>query len=535
MNKQALGVFRITRNRSLALSFWIASQFCFLALHYCDLHAQGVREREKAAATLDGSSPVKRSGGSRGKAFRFRVTTEPPAQCQFAVSSTTERNESNRAMPPTQVKFLKSTWPSLRPGGYTLIADCRGYEPSMKIVNIPIDISSRLVSLPLTPLHVQVVLITMPPEAEVALDRQPLGRSGVDGSIKLPPLRIGRYQLSVKKDGYFERLTDIDIQKDSKTISIDLRRDELQDRFASLAAALAASRLLESLNLYEGLARDGFDPARLRSVRVRLLEALNRRSLERLEGIGPRGLSLNSAELSRLRTLYQRARSVLNAEAPEDDHSFNVFDAFWEVKSLADTGAIAGADRQLTELRSRMERLETLRPDNARLWFDLGNIYQNFLNFERAELAFERARTLKPDWAYPYFGLATLHMNQAYAIKNSKKAYRSTLLRAAVEFETAAARDKQFVQANVMASFCYTDAAEGQKGINLARLALGISPRSGAVKFALGYAYFAAGRKQYAAARVLLSEAIAATEDPLDEAQAIRAHQILREIEGKRR
>ncbi len=532
MNRRGSGVFSMKINHRFAVALGFVFHVCLWPMRHDQfVPAQGgVRVRDRVNESR--SEPGR--GGRRPRSYRLSVITDPAAECKLTITTRYDDKDTDRV----RVIALKAkAQPRLQQGSYSLSARCEGYEPYLAIVNVPKD-TSNPISMSLVPLSVEIVLVTDPVEAEVLLDRQPLGRSGADGSLRLPALKLGRYQLSVSKESHVQLITEFEINKDSKKLLIKLKRDESISRFDSLRAALAEDRLQEGLNLYEALARENFDPARLRPFVWAILDKLSQRSSQILEQVGPGGLSLSHAEVAAMRELYLRAEVLLAKEAPQGDRTFALFATFWEVKSLIATQPDSQSgfnSRQVTELRSLLDKIEAFNPNNPYLMLELGYAYLRLQNVPKAERAFQNAIASRPDWAYPHFGLAVLHMNQAYAVKNQKRIFRAGLLRAAQEFEKSLTMDRRLIHAYFMASFCYADAGEVKRAIQIALQALELAPESGLLKYALGYAYFMSGRNDYASARLNLGAALSATHDRLDSAQATHVNEILNRIAARRK
>jgi tetratricopeptide (TPR) repeat protein len=210
--------------------------------------------------------------------------------------------------------------------------------------------------------------------------------------------------------------------------------------------------------------------------------------------------------------------------------------AFWELRWAINeqSGQLAGeALGKDPKVKAALERFTALAPFDGFLWYDLGALYVN-LRYPRdaAKRAFENARDARPEWAYPYFGLAIIETEQSYALKN-KTELRAGLQSAGAKFEEAIKRDGDFVLAYIIGALCYADAAQTPKAIILAQQAASKAPNSGLAKYALGYAYFGSGRKQYPNARAFLQEALSAKSDPLDAGQVNHAQEILKEIGRK--
>ncbi|HEV7681505.1 MAG TPA: PEGA domain-containing protein [Pyrinomonadaceae bacterium] len=535
MNKQGSGVFSMIINHKLAVACVAVFHLCFWSMsHNQVLYAQqGVRARDQRIKSVPGSDQRRGAGGIKPKSYKLLVNTDTVAQCKLLVTPRYNNIDTNKVH---VLKLNGSVRLRLRAGKYSLGVQCSGFENYSAVVDIPP--ASPSLSLSLVPSSVQIVLVTKPPEAEVSIDQQPLGRSGADGSLRLPPLKIGRYQLLVRKEKHLPLFTEFEVNKDSKTLAIELKRDESTPRFESLLAALANDKLQEALESYEALARQNFDPGRLRPLVWTLIDKLNQRSSRILENVGPNGLTLSESEIASMRQMYQRAQSLLAAEAPQGDRTLALFGAFWEIKGLNATHPDTGSaldDQQSGELRSRLDQIAAFNPNNPYLMFELGYVYLRLKNVAKSERAFQDAMASKPDWAHPYFGLAVLHTSQAYAVQGDKKTFRSGLLRAAHEFEHCLIMNPRLIHAYVLASFCYADAAEAKSAIKIGLQGFAMAPESGLVKYALGYAYFVSGRKDYAPARFYLSAALSATKEPLDSVQAARANEILNRIGAQRK
>jgi tetratricopeptide (TPR) repeat protein len=498
------------------------------------VYAQGgVRVRDQGIESRPDASRGRGAGGRKRKSYKLLVTTVPLAECKLVI--TTQHNDKDTNRVRTIVLDAKAQ-PRLQQGSYSLSAQCIGYENYSRVVNVPND-TSNPISMPLMPLSVQIVLITDPVEAEVSIDRRPVGRSGADGSLRLPALKAGRYQLSVSKERHVPLITEFEVNRDSKQLLVELKRDESIPRFESLQAALTSGRLQEALDLYEKLARESFDPARLKPLVWSLLDKLNQSSSQILERAGPSGLDLSEAEVAGMRQSYRRVEGLLAKETPQGDRTLALFGAFWEIKSLMATehdGQSGFNSQQVIELRALLDKVEAFNPNNPYLMFELGYAYLRLQDIPESERAFQEAIASKPGWAYPYFGLAVLHMKQAYAVKNEKRILRLGLLRAAQEFEKSLTMDRQLIHAYVMATFCYADAAEPKKAAEIALQALAIAPESGLQKYALGYAYFVSGRNNYALARLHLSAALTATQDRLDSVQVAHVNELLNRMAARR-
>jgi tetratricopeptide (TPR) repeat protein len=536
MNKRGSGVFSMIINHRFAVAFGLVFHVCLWPLRHDQLvYAQGgVRARDRAIESKPGSSRGRGSGERKGKSYRLLVTTDPVAECKLLI--TTRYNDKDTNLVGVVVLNAKAQ-PRLRQGNYSLSAQCMGYETYSTVVNVPNDIS-KPISMPLVPLSVRIVLVTDPVEAEVSIDRQPVGRSGADGSLRLPALKVGRYQLSVRKESHVQLITEFEVNKDSRTLQIKLKRDESIPRFESLQAALLDDRLQDALDLYEALAKENFDPARLRPLVWTLLDKLNQRSSQTLEQVGPGGLTLSEAQVAGMRKLYSQAQGLLAKEAPQGDRTLALFEAFWEIKLLiaSQHDSQGGFNtQQVAELRALLDKIEAFNPNNPYLMFEVAYVYLRLQNVPRSERAFQDAIASKPDWASPYFGLAVLHMNEAYAVKNEKRIFRLRLLRAAQEFEKSLTMDQRLIHAYVMASFCYADAGEAKRAKKIALQALKINPESGLLKYALGYAYFVSGRNDYVSARLHLGAALSATQDRLDSAQVAHVKEILNRMFERRK
>ena len=84
-----------------------------------------------------------------------------------------------------------------------------------------------------------------------------------------------------------------------------------------------------------------------------------------------------------------------------------------------------------------------------------------------------------------------------------------------------------------MLAYCYADGGRAKQAINIANQGLILAPDSGKAKLALGYAYFADGKKQFPAALRLLESSIVATIDPLDQSQLNRASALIQVIKSR--
>lgn len=533
MNKQGSGVFSMIFNHRFAMVLGFAFHVCLWPVRQDQpVYAQvGVRGRDRG---LESVSSRGQGRGGRQKSYKLLVTTDPVAECKLIITTRHNEKDTNRFR---EIALNGKVTPRLPRGDYSLSAHCKNYETYSAVVKVPNDISNPI-SMSLVPLSVQVVLVTDPVEAEVSIDQQQLGRSGSDGSLRLPPLKVGRYQLSVRKENHLQIITEFEINNDSKTLRIKLKRDESVPRFESLRAALAGDRLQEAIDLYEALVRENFDRARLRPFVWSLLDKLNQLSSRVLENAGPFGLTLSQEEVAGMRELYIRTQVLLAKEAAQGDRTLSLFGAFWELKSLMATqhhGQSGFSSQQVTALRALLAKVEAFNFSNPYLMFELGYVYLRLQDVPQSERAFHNAIASKPDWAYPRFGLAVLHMNQAYAVKNEKRVFRSGLLLAAQEFEKSLTIDRRLVLAYVMASFCYADAGDARRATKVALQALESAPESGLVKYAVGYAYFASGRNNYALARLHLGAALSATQDRLDSSQTARVNEILNRMATRRK
>jgi tetratricopeptide (TPR) repeat protein len=162
-------------------------------------------------------------------------------------------------------------------------------------------------------------------------------------------------------------------------------------------------------------------------------------------------------------------------------------------------------------------------------------MYYQVNDLQRAHSAFQAAQAADSNWAYPHFGLGCTQLQQAYVTRESKTNYRSSLLKSAMEFELAISLDDRFVEAYVMLAFCYADGGRAEQAIDVALRAFVIAPENGKVRFAAGYSYFAAGRKQFVSARPFLEASLSATKDPLDQTQRELASALLTQVMKRRK
>jgi hypothetical protein len=517
MSERGLDVFRVLSGLSLSL-LSISMLSVVGSSFVCG--QGGVRSRESASKTKRATSLSAR----RPVPHSLMIATTPPANCEIAITPSGHTRT-------IRLKLSGQIRSRLYQGDYSIVTECEGYEPSSRTVQVPRDTPANTLSIAITPRSITVMVGTLPAGAEVLLDNRVMGRSDSDGLLILPPLKPGRYELSARKEGYVKGSATLNVHKDWKPVVIELRRDELALRFELLEVSLANGDLQRFFDEYARLSNENRELGRARSLLWSLFSKLNQRSLQKLESIGPYGLSAADSEVENLRKFYNQAHDLFAKQGLEEDRNFVLFAAFWEARGInAELRANIQNEEQKRKLQAQLERIEALQPANAYLLLDLGYLYNSIGDGRRAEQAFLNAGASSPDWAFPYFALGFLRMNNAYTSKGDKKLYRSMLLRAAEEFEKAIARNGGFTRAYALAGFCYADAADEQRAVNLAAQAVSIAPLSGFAKYALGYAYFSAGRKRYRLARQYLTAALSATEDRLDAAQMNRANELLARI-----
>jgi hypothetical protein len=478
------------------------------------------RNRESVSKTKKTTSV----NGRRPAPHSLMIATEPRADCEIVITP----SGRTRAI---RLKLNGQIRSRLYEGAYLIVTECEGFEPSSRTVQVPRDTPANTLSIAIAPRSIAVVVGTVPAGVEILLDNRVVGTSGPDGLLRLPPLKPGRYELSASKEGYVKSSETLNVHKDLKPVVIRLRRDELALRFELLEASLANDDLQRFFDEYARLSDKNRELSKARALLWSLFTKLNKRSLQKLESIGPHGLPAADAEGENLRKFYNQAHDLFAKEGLEEDRNFVLFAAFWEAKGIyAELHANTQDEEKKRKLQAQLERIEALQPANAYLLLDLGYVYNSLGDTRRAEQTFLNARASSPNWAFPYFALGFLRMNNAYTIKGNKKLVRSMLLLAAEEFEKAIARNGSFTRAYALAGFCYADATLEQRAIELAAQAVSIAPLSGFAKYALGYAYFASGRKRYRLARQYLTAAWMATEDRLDMAQTNRANELLARI-----
>jgi hypothetical protein len=524
MSERGLDVFRVLsglRLRPLILTMLSISLLSVVGSSTV-YGQEGVRGRDRKSGSK--TKITTSVNGRRPAPHSLMIATEPRADCEIAITP----SGRTRAI---KLKLNGQLRSRLYQGDYLIVTECEGYEPSSRTVQVPRDTPANALSIAITPRSIPVIVRTVPAGAEILLDNRVMGSSSSDGVLRLPPLKPGRYELSASKEGYVKRSETLHVHKDLKPVVIELRRDELALRFELLEVSLANDDLQRFFDEYARLSNESRELGRARNLLWSLFSKLNKRSLQKLESIGPHGLPAADAEGENLRKFYHQAHDLFAREGLEEDRNFVLFAAFWEAKGIyAEWHANTQDEEKKLKLQAQLERIEALQPANAYLLLDLGYVYNSLADSRRAEQAFLNARASSPNWEFPYFALGFLRMNNAYTIKGDKKLVRSMLLLAAEEFEKAIARNGSFTRAYALASFCYADAANEQRAINLAAQAVNVAPLSGFAKYALGYAYFSSGRKRYQLARQYLSAALLAPEDRLDAAQINRANELLARI-----
>jgi tetratricopeptide (TPR) repeat protein len=484
----------------------------------------GVRGEDNVPGSEDSRKRIRRT------LYRLSVTADPPSHCDLVITlaGVAETGWARK------FNLTQTATPRLFKGKYKFAVNCEGFEPYSKVISIPDSTLKGSLTIPLKPLLTSVTVQTTPAQSEVFLNGKSQGLSGSDGILRLPPLPKGRFDLMVRRSPeYLQKRVLLSVPQDGTTIHVELERDPTLLKVALLEKNLAEEKLEEAVTLFASLINSNPDISQLAALREELFSQLNRRSIKALESMKADGLHIPRREIAALRRLYQLSGS-LESEKHQGNVTFNLFVGFWELKWIDSDDIASDIDRlsRVALIKIKLNLINSLRPNNAYIHFDLGWTYKRLGDLQKAELAFHAARAILPQWTLPYEALGLLTQQQAYAIKQ-KQQYRIALTKAAAFYQEAIKRDKRNVAAYAGAIFCYADAAQPKKGIGLGLETLSIAPRSGSVKYALGYAYFA--DNQFALARRYFEEAISATEDPVNRDQVARIGELLDTIKLKGR
>jgi len=518
-----------TRSRSLR---WICFAIVLFVPALAAFAQKGIRARE---TTNEPGPPAPRNSSSKRnpRPYEISFVTERPYQCKLSVKSA-RKGQNERKI--AELPLKNSAVVRLYVGSYSFEADCEGFEKYSAVFKVGHGNPTFFV-VPLKSLTVSVVLKTNAGEADVSFNGRSLGRTSADGALVLQPLPIGKYELTVAKEGYVQKILILDITRDSKTVEIDLDRERPPNLVGPIESAIDSNRLSSAFDLYE---KSGslIEPARRRELLVKLVLKLHEYCLQVLSGVSFTGLHLRPEQLAELRALYQRTANIAARDGFELDRTFLIFRTFWDLKEAvreAPKSTTDGNDQTSVALRDQLDRIELLQPANPYLLLDLGFIYQRLNNLELAQRHFQFAAAARPDWTYPKFALARLHMDQAYTLGDSnRKTYKARLVAAAAEFESTINQDKDLTAAYVLAAFCYADSGQPDRAVVVALRGFAVAAPSGLMNYALGYAYFSSGRKQYEAARTHLEAALLATQESLDASQRARVQQILSLMSGKK-
>jgi tetratricopeptide (TPR) repeat protein/RNA polymerase subunit RPABC4/transcription elongation factor Spt4 len=417
-------------------------------------------------------------------------------------------------------------------GRRTLRVSRDGYQEQPRTVNLVMPQEEH--RFVLSPLLLNVQIMTVPPEARVFLDGEDKGTTSSDGELLIPRVRAGSRRLRVEKKRYLPYEGRVEVSEGNTRFTVTLSLNpiwrELEQKLKEVEEALRQEHISEAFDacdalvrLKEDLPKEDKDEALQRIASscgkiAEVVRAISRQLIARYTGLY--GLRVEPNAAAAMRILYERLQRLHEALPgfPKSDPPYHDYARYWRAKAQPGEPEPCGP--------------ENFDPNEAEIHYDLG--WCTFRDRQRAKVHFFRARDLK-DWALPYFGLAKLDWKDAER-ERDKKIKQRKFEAIIADLTRAIALDGDFTyyfyaeRAIAFAKIGKTEkaTADGQQAVRL-------KPASAYTHYALGFVYYQAGKKYYSQAQRELETALRIKDvDPLTPEQRKLVSEWLADMQRRR-
>ncbi len=409
-------------------------------------------------------------------------------------------------------------------GRRTLRVLCDGYRERSRTVNLVMPREEH--RFVLSPLLLNVRIVTVPAGARVFLDGEAKGTTSSDGELLIPQVRAGVHLLRVEKERYLPYEGRVEVSERSMRFTITLSPDpfwvELERNRERMRQALREGRISEAFDACDALVRlpkkDQTEALHLIASScgeiARDVGAIARQLISR---VGLYGLQVDPKSAAEMSVLYERLQ-CLHEAFPSPSPPYHNYARYWRAKAQLEQAEPCGP--------------ENFDPDEAEIHYDLG--WCTFHDRPKAEGHFSRARDLKKDWALPYFGLAKLYWDDADRDPDRRRKRRKFEAIIA-DLTQAIALDGDFAYYfYAERAIAFAKIGKMKEAIADGQQAVRLQPESAYAHYALGFVYYHAGKNEYPQARRELDAALRLEKDKLSPDQRRFVSELLAAIQRKR-
>ncbi len=411
-------------------------------------------------------------------------------------------------------------------GRYTVRVVREGYGDQVRVVNLLLPREEHRFIL--SPILLDITVSTDPAGARISLDGEYKGTTPVSGSIVIRQVPVGSHTLRVEKERYLVNEAKIEVSRARTRWHVTLSPDpfwvKLERRMARIRDVLhegnIAVALEECVSFAPRLKGSDADALAIFGSTCReVAKAIQIRSRSLLSGIGLFGLQVEAKHAEEMSQLYQRLHRLYELlRSPDEAALALAYAQYWRAKAKQEEfGSCGPAD---------------FDPDEAEIQYDLA--WCAFADRPRAERHFYRARDLKKDWALPHFGLAKLSWDEAD--RERDKGRRRRKFEAIIaDLTRAIALGGEFTYYfHAERALAYVKIGKLMEAITDGQQAVRLRPDSAYAHYAVGFAYYQVGRREFPRAKAELEAALRLEKDKLSPDQRKLAADWLAEIQRRR-
>jgi tetratricopeptide (TPR) repeat protein len=438
------------------------------------------------AGVSEGSSSGLKPISPTRKSFRLTILSNP-VKCQVFIDG--HKYGETDELGAFSVVVL--------PGRYRVRLARNGYDDDERTIEMLNDKKETFT----LPLFVKVVVMTVPPQADVYLNGVHKGVSDREGLLELGRLKAGSYKLRVQRKDYgmTEQDVSLDTKAESVVLNLTLPVNTFSKRLKDIEELVASNQLMEAFQIYKELVQEQADNLELGAALSSIMEGLQNKTATLFKSMDEYGLNLSPDELTSMRVLYQQAQTFRS-----EDEMVKKLALFWTVKEsymkVQSASLVNEKNIKLQQMYLALAKLMKLNPQHPQLLYDIGRLYMRLNEPREAEKVFNQVLVEDPKWSYPYFGLGLLHM--FYAEQNPKKSISEPIYFQAIsKFTQSINLNPQSFYAYLMRCFANGVTRNYDQSIADGQQATRLRPNSSRAHYALGKAYFLKGKTTHAQAK----------------------------------